>query len=199
MSAACEHCGSPYQPKRRDAKYCSPYCRDRAWRQSNPEHFNQWQREWRARNRQKISAQAKARRIRNKEKLNAQERARYRANRDRVRDRDNAARLRARHSWSDEGRAAMWQAQGGRCYLCGDELAGQEKVVVDHDHSCCPQGKSCSTCRRGLAHDRCNIAIGNAGDDPARLRQMADTLEMAQAAFRQRRAASSAGQLYLLP
>jgi hypothetical protein len=89
----------------------------------------------------------------------------------------------------------MWQAQNGCCYLCGEELDPKtEAVHLDHDHSCCPPIRSCRTCRRGLTHRRCNVAIGLAGDDPARLRRMADALEAAQLAFRQRQATSGAGE-----
>lgn len=77
---------------------------------------------------------------------------------------------------------AMWKAQRGCCYLCGDPLpANRRHVHIDHDHSCCPPGKSCATCRRGLACHPCNTLIGHAQDDPARLRRIADRLEFAKA------------------
>jgi hypothetical protein len=67
-------------------------------------------------------------------------------------------------------------------------------IRVDHDHSCCPQNTSCRTCRRGLVHHRCNITIGYAGDDPAFLRRIANALETAQLAFRERHAAKGIGE-----
>jgi len=88
--------------------------------------------------------------------------------------------------------AAMWIEQDGNCYLCGEPMDAGEKngrgPHIEHDHSCCGPRKSCSTCRRGLAHADCNAAIGYARDDPARLRRMADALEAAQKAFAERRA-----------
>jgi hypothetical protein len=75
--------------------------------------------------------------------------------------------------------AALWEAQGGRCYLCGGELAAGNGCI-DHDHSCCPPKRSCAVCRRGLSCRQCNIAIGMASDDPSRLRRMAAALEAAQ-------------------
>ena len=53
-------------------------------------------------------------------------------------------------------------------------------------------------CRRGLVHNLCNVAVGFASDDPARLRFMADALEAAQLAVGQRKLASAGEQLVLL-
>lgn len=82
-----------------------------------------------------------------------------------------------------ESYAQFWESQGGHCYLCGDPLdtSKPQLVVFDHHHACCPPNRSCSTCRRGLACNRCNRAIGYALDDPERLRRMADALEQANA------------------
>lgn len=92
----------------------------------------------------------------------------------------------------------MWDEQEGNCYLCGEPM-DPARVRIDHDHSCCAPNTSCRICRRGLAHHRCNIAIGMADDDPARLRKMADALENAQQAFRSRRIASDMGEQLALP
>lgn len=93
------------------------------------------------------------------------------------------------HRMRPEDKAAMWQAQGGRCYLCGDELP-LDKAVIDHDHRCCPrrrnQSWSCPDCRRGLACHPCNLIVGHAGDDPDRLRRIAAALEPANLAVTQR-------------
>lgn len=70
---------------------------------------------------------------------------------------------------------AMWDLQGGRCYLCADPLF--RGAVIDHDHACCPAGKSCRRCRRGLACQRCNRLIGMVHDQPALLRRIADNLD----------------------
>ncbi len=83
---------------------------------------------------------------------------------------------------------ALWEAQAGLCYLCQDPLQPDETraVNLDHDHSCCPLGRSCAKCRRGLACAPCNRLIGHAHDDPDRLRRIADNLEIANAAVRKR-------------
>lgn len=99
---------------------------------------------------------------------------------DEVRQANN---LRTAHGITPGEKQAMLDAQGGCCYLCGDELS-YDDAVIDHDHRCCPpvptrrgtRSVSCSHCRRGLACDACNILIGRAGDDPERLRRIADNL-----------------------
>jgi len=109
-----------------------------------------------------------------------------------------------RHGMRPEDWAALWEAQDGKCYLCGDEMdcesrPSQRGVHVEHDHSCCGMYGSCPVCRRGLACADCNAVIGYAHEDPARLRRIADALEAAQAAFGERKALSAAGQLQLFP
>jgi len=93
--------------------------------------------------------------------------------------------------------AAMWDGQGGRCYLCGQEMI-RSKANVDHDHACCPPRRSCSACRRGLACHRCNALIGQVKDDPELLRRIAGNLESRTPAARLRIAAKPV-QLEMTP
>jgi hypothetical protein len=88
----------------------------------------------------------------------------------------------------DEVFAQFWNAQDGKCYLCGDPLDRNKfkGIHLDHDHSCCRLGRSCEKCRRGLACMSCNNLIGLAKDDPDRLRHIASNLEIANALVRQR-------------
>ena len=73
---------------------------------------------------------------------------------------------------------SMFAAQGGLCWLCGKALPDDPaQAHIDHDHRCCGPGRSCWSCRRGLAHPQCNLIIGMAGDDPEWLHRMADSLE----------------------
>jgi hypothetical protein len=58
-------------------------------------------------------------------------------------------------------------------------------VHIDHDHSCCRGKKSCGTCVRGLACGDCNTGVGLFGDDPERMRRVADSLEMANRRLRE--------------
>ena len=36
----------------------------------------------------------------------------------------------------------------------------EQRIVVDHDHGCCPGPSSCGKCVRGLAHEGCNRRLG---------------------------------------
>lgn len=91
-----------------------------------------------------------------------------------------------RHGLSPEDVARLRAEQQDLCYLCERPLpVNSRQVHIDHDHSHCPRDSSCSFCRRGIACQACNTAIGLAGDDPQRLRRMADNLERAQAMARQ--------------
>jgi hypothetical protein len=162
----------------------------RQWRARNKDKV----REYQAQNREKILEQRRARIDRDREKHRAQQRALYAVDPERRR----MYNMRARHGASLDLTGTLWEAQEGKCYLCGDELA-IEKAHIDHDHSCCPTGKSCPACRRGLTHRRCNSIIGYLGDDPDRLRRMADALESANAAVDQRVAERARQQPPLFP
>jgi hypothetical protein len=101
----------------------------------------------------------------------AQERERYRRDRDaileRARDdprRKDAARwgqLLRKHGLTKAAYLAMVDAQGATCAICGRVAP----LRVDHDHR--------NGSIRGLLCDKCNLAIGQLGDEPARLRAAA--------------------------
>lgn len=59
--------------------------------------------------------------------------------------------------------------QGGRCAICGDAPDEGKRLHLDHDHA--------TGAVRDLLCRWCNYALGNAKDEPARLRAMADYLE----------------------
>ena len=137
-----------------------------------------------AANRNRILAAHRELRARKRQQFLAYD-AEYRtANRTKIR----ANFMQRTHGLRPEDWSALRDAQDGRCYLCGDELIDERlRIHVDHDHSHCGDLKSCHVCRRGLACGNCNKAIGFAGDDPARLRRMADALETAKLAVERRK------------
>jgi hypothetical protein len=110
----------------------------------------------------------------------------YRAKREKVLGGMSAADLKWMYGVTAERVALMVAAQAGACYLCGEPLdfAVPRKVHVDHDHACCRGRQSCGTCVRGLACHSCNTAIGLFGEDPDRMRRVADNLEMANRRLR---------------
>ena len=50
----------------------------------------------------------------------------------------------------------MFFNQNGKCLVCEKE----KKLVVDHDHSCCPKKITCGKCIRGLVCTSCNTLLG---------------------------------------
>lgn len=73
--------------------------------------------------------------------------------------------LSAQHKMQFEQFQQMLDAQSGGCAICGSV----EELVIDHDHSCCPAGKSCPECRRGLLCHTCNRMLGLGKDKPSLL------------------------------
>lgn len=72
----------------------------------------------------------------------------------------------------------MLAAQGGTCAICNSAPEVGAMLSVDHDHSCCDDGrKSCGRCVRALLCPSCNSALGMMRDNPERLRAAATYLE----------------------
>jgi hypothetical protein len=65
--------------------------------------------------------------------------------------------------------AALLEAQGGGCAICGGTNESGRAMAVDHDHSCCAGQRACGNCVRGLLCSNCNMGIGLLRDDPERL------------------------------
>jgi hypothetical protein len=162
------------------------------------EYTRDWQARYRERDREGYNAGVRARRAgpagdrirRMARERAARQRAKVKAGlaappvRDLAKDRESY--MLRRHGISRADFAAMLEAQGGLCYLCGDPVRregpnGPDKAAIEHDHQCCPRGRSCPACRRGISCTRCNLAVGHALDSPARLRLIADRLEAVMA------------------
>jgi hypothetical protein len=56
----------------------------------------------------------------------------------------------------------MHESQDGKCNICKTV----RKLVVDHDHSCCPTKITCGGCIRALVCSRCNTLLGMSDDSP---------------------------------
>ena len=145
----------------------------------------------RERNRERYAADPETARARGREYARAHPRTAPRPNPER----DRANSLRRRHGMDAADWARAWAEQDGLCYLCGDALTpgvpnGTAGLpVLDHIHDHCGPKRSCAACRRGIACSACNLLIGWARDDPARLLRVAERLTVANAAARERIAA----------
>jgi hypothetical protein len=185
--------------------------KNRQYREANRDEINE-------RHRQRYDPQQSAARYRaNRGKISEQQRAYYQANRQerlaavksyadtrrpeiqeykRKYYQASGAKVRQNVLEDRHGRgiaadwAAMWEAQQGRCYLCERDM-DPDDAHVEHWHGCGAAHdpkKSCRLCRRGLAHQNCNIIVGQAADDPSLLRIIADNLERANADIAARQA-----------
>ncbi|MGZ6587108.1 MAG: endonuclease VII domain-containing protein [Solirubrobacteraceae bacterium] len=113
------------------------------------------------------------------------ERDAERRERDRVKRRAQLRAMYAERNWAErrerllqkygltfDAYEALLAAQGGGCAICRTTEPGGRwgtHFAVDHDHD---TGRV-----RGLLCSRCNVMLGNAQDDPARLRAGAAYLE----------------------
>lgn len=102
----------------------------------------------------------------------AAEKAKHEADPTVRRDRN----LRANYGITLEQYNKMLADQGGVCWICSREPLENRALAVDHDHSCCPGGKSCGACLRKLLCENCNRGIGLFADDPIRLMRAAEYL-----------------------
>jgi len=85
---------------------------------------------------------------------------------------DRAARRRdnlSRNGLTPNAYDAIFDAQGHRCGICGTDKPGGRGWHIDHDHRCCPEGRRCGKCMRGILCHGCNVGLGMFQDDPDRL------------------------------
>ena len=84
-----------------------------------------------------------------------------------LRAKNHSSRMQKMYSLSDGEYDALYVAQGGLCFTCGEWTGNRglsKKLSVDHDHSCCPAPPICGRCIRGLICGPCNTLIGEIGD-----------------------------------
>ena len=201
MVKVCEECGREFSATHRDARWCGNTCRERKRLRGIPKEYVQYpdrpcavcDTSFTPRRGNQIFCSKKCKNLSMNRRYAPRMQTWRAANHDKL--------LNSKRRYNEHQRVAkkavankLHQAQDGRCYLCGVPLptpGGKGGPCIDHDHSCCPQGFSCDICRRGLACQPCNLIIGKAADDPARLRRIADNLEKANALVRQREATAA--------
>jgi hypothetical protein len=62
-----------------------------------------------------------------------------------------------RHHLTEKEYNSLLNMFNGRCHVCREE----EATSIDHDHTCCPQNRSCGKCVRGILCRGCNTALGS--------------------------------------
>lgn len=76
---------------------------------------------------------------------------------------------------------ALYEFQGGKCYICERAYGKTKRLAVDHNHTCTadhPAENACELCVRGLLCTMCNRKIvGHLRDDPKAFRRGAEYLE----------------------
>jgi hypothetical protein len=88
-----------------------------------------------------------------------------------------ASKYRSRFNLSIDEVERIFATARYACEACGtrkDELALGIRLVLDHDHSCCPTEFTCGKCIRGVLCTSCNMALGAVRDDPDRLTAIVD-------------------------
>lgn len=75
---------------------------------------------------------------------------------------------RLKYKLTPESFQELLDKQDNRCGMC--RATFESKIVVDHDHACCPTERSCGKCVRGLLCMRCNLGLGTV----ERYKHMAD-------------------------
>lgn len=83
------------------------------------------------------------------------------SNLERAKHLDKKAALWSHYRLTIDQYEKMIADQGGKCFICHRT----SKLVVDHDHSCCPNKTACGNCNRKLLCFRCNTLLGLANDD----------------------------------
>ena len=68
--------------------------------------------------------------------------------------------LKYNYNMTPEDYDNMLSSQNGVCAICQQVCKTKKGLAIDHDHSCCPGGKSCGKCIRGLLCSNCNRALG---------------------------------------
>lgn len=157
---------------------------------------------WYAANGERARANGRAWREAHPEQIKEREAERYRQERDKrlayaadpERRRKKAERMRASRAADPELSRLRYRAwaygltvQQVRALLANgcDVCGATERLHIDHDHACCPTGRSprsCGRCVRGVLCHHCNTAMGLLGESEERVTALLHHLQSRAAA-----------------
>lgn len=116
----------------------------------------------------------------NKEKVRSKDRQRYSENKESIKvyrksiydpKKHKKYSLKTLYNITPEQYDQMYEAQGGRCAICGKHQTELKKALaVDHNHS--------TGVVRGLLCQNCNVGIGNLQDDLYTVTRAMEYLQM---------------------
>lgn len=98
------------------------------------------------------AVRAKEWRYKNPEQANKLVKEWKKKNKDRTNWLDHKSKLWTHYRMTVEQYIDLFERQGGKCAICAEE----KRLVIDHDHSCCPDKPTCGKCTRGLLCFKCN-------------------------------------------
>lgn len=93
-----------------------------------------------------------------------------------VSEKNYTRNIKLRFNMSLEDYKNMSLQQCGVCDICKTN-PGDKRLSVDHDHRCCPGQYTCGKCVRSLICHRCNMVLGQIGDDVSILQSMIDYIQ----------------------
>ena len=98
---------------------------------------------------------------------------------DRTKDSSRSQYLMRAYNMTPQEFEEMFDSQGRRCLICSTDTPNgrHSSWCVDHDHTCCPEAKTCGECVRGIICCRCNRLLGLAKDSQTTLIRAALYLE----------------------
>lgn len=157
----------------------------RAWREKNKDRDAANKKRWAEANKERKASRAKIWREFNKETIAAKHKAYYEANKgillakQKARYETDKESILARNRFhkygiSEEQFTVMLESQSNRCKCCKTSLKSLplHRIHIDHCHR--------TGFVRGILCNQCNTTIGNAGEDPDRLRSCACYLEQSE-------------------
>lgn len=92
----------------------------------------------------------------------------HRAWRKRAQSNAHARMVQFVYEMPQETYDALYEAQGGRCFICRVATGKTKRLAVEHDHNCTqghPPDRGCPKCWRALTCGRCNRLVAFLGPE----------------------------------